>query len=244
MAVRAVDVSEHNGSNDWPNVRGVRLAFARAGFGNDREDLQWRRNIKGIKARSAKTVEQLLSPCSGLRCVKPADYWYCYPSSANDGATEGDRHCDVLEAVGIYDTHLVGVDIEEHGHLTKTEMATYTAKHIDRVGVRLQRRGVLYMGISFAQNYLPANWTVPDGWLTWVPWYGPDTKPTLASARRVVGGDLTRGTTDLINKMLLWQYTDGLIGKTPRSFKGIGRCDVSEQTRGTENDLIHYGCKR
>ena len=85
MALKGIDVSEHQGVIDWAKVAkdGVQFAVIRAGYGRElsQKDKQFERNYAGAKAAG----------------IKVGAYWYSYADSVERGEQEARTCLKVLE---------------------------------------------------------------------------------------------------------------------------------------------------
>ena len=85
MALKGIDVSEHQGVIDWTKVAkdGVQFAVIRAGYGRElsQKDKQFERNYAGAKAAG----------------IQVGAYWYSYANSAERGEQEARTCLKVLE---------------------------------------------------------------------------------------------------------------------------------------------------
>lgn len=85
MALKGIDVSEHQGVIDWTKVAkdGVQFAIIRAGYGRElsQKDKQFERNYAGAKAAG----------------IKVGAYWYSYANSVERGEQEARTCLKVLE---------------------------------------------------------------------------------------------------------------------------------------------------
>ena len=85
MALKGIDVSEHQGVIDWAKVAkdGVQFAVIRAGYGRElsQKDKQFERNYAGAKAAG----------------IKVGAYWYSYADSVEHGEQEARTCLKVLE---------------------------------------------------------------------------------------------------------------------------------------------------
>ena len=85
MALKGIDVSEHQGVIDWAKVAkdGVQFAVIRAGYGRElsQKDKQFERNYAGAKAAG----------------IQVGAYWYSYANSVERGEQEARACLKVLE---------------------------------------------------------------------------------------------------------------------------------------------------
>ena len=85
MALKGIDVSEHQGVIDWARVAkdGVQFAVIRAGYGRElsQKDKQFERNYAGAKAAG----------------IKVGAYWYSYANSVERGEQEARTCLKVLD---------------------------------------------------------------------------------------------------------------------------------------------------
>jgi lysozyme len=163
MAVNGIDVSKWQGEIDWQKAKsaGAQFAFIRAGSidnlsGSCYEDTQFRRNA------------ELAPPLMPV-----GFYWYFRPNW--NALTQADYFCDLIQdkAGKLYPV----IDVEEHGSLNKTAVASAVWSFTNRVFQRLGVRPMIYTSPGFWNARVARNTWAQDFPL-WVAHWNTST-PTL-----------------------------------------------------------------
>lgn len=158
MAVySAIDVSKHQGTINWANVKnaGISHAMIRAGYGRfvSQTDPQFKRNV---------------AQCTALG-IDYGVYWYSYATSPDQARQEA--RCCLQVIKGLKPTMPVAYDIEyEPGILalsnaTRTAMVKAFLDEVEAAGYY----GILYASTDFIRNKL--NWQELSQYDVWAAQY-------------------------------------------------------------------------
>lgn len=138
MAIKGIDVSEHNGSVDFTKVKAAGYSFVmiRAGYGKylKQKDPRFEENYKKAKA-------------AGLGV---GTYWYSYATTAGDAKTEAKVFLDVIK--GKQFDYPVAFDIED---ISQTSMSVPRDAIVTTFCDYVQSKGYycsLYSYTSFLEN--------------------------------------------------------------------------------------------
>ena len=164
MAIKGIDVSEHQGVINWQSVKanGIQYAIIRAGYGKSisQKDKQFENNYKGCKDNNI--------PC-GV-------YWYSYATS-EDTARQEAKVC--LEAIkGKKFEYPIYFDVEENSQFSLGK--DKVSKIIQAFCNEIEKAGYwagLYMSASPLKSYVSAE--VQQRYAIWVAHYGV-TKPSYS----------------------------------------------------------------
>ena len=145
MALKGIDVSEHQGVVDWAAVAkaGVQFAIIRAGYGRElkQKDKQFERNYAGAKAAG----------------IKVGAYWYSYADSAKRAKEEAKTCLKVLEGktfeLPIFFDQEYEKSILALSNKTRTDIIRKFLEIIQAAG----RKCGLYSSTNFIQTKLQAN---------------------------------------------------------------------------------------
>lgn len=156
--IYAIDVSKHQGTMNWADVKkaGVTHAMIRAGYGRytSQKDPQLDRNV---------------SQCVALG-IDWGCYWYSYATSPAEAKREAQCCLSVIQ--GLKPTMPVAYDIEYEPGILALDNATRTAmvkaflEEVEAAGYY----GILYASKDFIQNRL--NWQELTAYDVWCAQYG------------------------------------------------------------------------
>jgi lysozyme len=176
-----IDVSHHNGTPDWAQVKadGVRFAIVKATEGQTFVDGEYATNRAQAAAASL--------PFTAYHFAQP-------DTTANDAVLEADHFLDTAQ---LGRNHLLPVlDLEVNNGLGPKKMVAWAKTWLTRVQQRLGVKAIIYTGPSFwATSMRNSRWFADNGYRLWVAHYGV-SQPTVPAHNW--GG---RGWT-------LWQYTN------------------------------------
>lgn len=161
MSRKGLDVSEFQGTINWPQVKsaGYQFAMLRAGYGFSTVDRQFRRNA---------------SECNRLG-IPIGAYWFCYAISPETARQEADG---CIEAISPYRfDYPICYDIEQatlnyaaqNGITITPQLATQIVSTFCN---RLEERGyfaMYYSNRNFLKQYLPAD--LSDQYALWYAFY-------------------------------------------------------------------------
>ena len=145
MALKGIDVSEHQGVIDWTKVAkdGVQFAVIRAGYGRElsQKDKYFERNYAGAKAAG----------------IKVGAYWYSYANSVERGEQEARTCLKVLEGksfeLPIFFDQEYEKSILALSNKTRTDIVLKFLETIKAAGCKVG----LYSSTNFIQTKLQAN---------------------------------------------------------------------------------------
>ena len=145
MALKGIDVSEHQGVIDWTKVAkdGVQFAVIRAGYGRElsQKDKQFERNYAGAKAAG----------------IQVGAYWYSYANSVERGEQEARTCLKVLEGksfeLPIFFDQEYEKSILALSNKTRTDIVLKFLETVKGAG----RKVGLYSSTNFIQTKLQAN---------------------------------------------------------------------------------------
>lgn len=154
----AIDVSKHQGTINWANVKnaGINHAMIRAGYGRfaSQVDPQFKRNVTNCE----------------LHGIDWGCYWYSYATSPEQARQEARVCLQVIQ--GLKPTMPVAYDIEYEPGILALDNATRTAmvkaflEEIEAAGYY----GILYASTDFIRNRL--NWQDLAQYDVWAAQYG------------------------------------------------------------------------
>ena len=195
---KGIDVSYHNGTIDWKEVKasGIDYAIIRAGYGTSTVDTMFHTNIKGA-------IE------AGL---KIGVYWFSYATSPEKAKIEAEKCLEVISPYKnsivypvFYDFEYASVDYAEKQGVTVTKtLATEMANSfIDTVKEQGYDTG-LYTNLDFSSNYFTKDILYSNN--IWIAQYN-----TVCSYK---------------NPYMMWQYSesgnvDGINGNVDLNYTSL-----------------------
>ncbi|MMZ45717.1 Autolytic lysozyme [compost metagenome] len=158
-----IDVSHHQGTIKWPNVKAknVKYAFIKASEGRTLQDTQFRRNATGAKAVG----------------IPVGFYHYAHPQN-NSPSAEAENFLETIKGLP-HDLPCV-LDMEEPKArgLGKSAITAWSKKWCELVEKATGMRPIIYSGASFAKDLLGSDLAK---YPLWVAHYGvsqPMANPT------------------------------------------------------------------
>ena len=159
MALKGIDVSEHQGVIDWTKVAkdGVQFAVIRAGYGRElsQKDKYFERNYAGAKAAG----------------IQVGAYWYSYANSVERGEQEARACLKVLEGkrfeLPIFFDQEYEKSILALSNKTRTDIVLKFLETVKGAG----RKVGLYSSTNFITTKLQANRLTE--YPLWIAEYGP-----------------------------------------------------------------------
>lgn len=139
---------------------------------------------------------------------------YHFGTAAADGVQQANHF---LSTVGNTAGVLLALDVEPNGSSTMT--VEQARQFVDRIHAVTGRYPLLYGAKSFLTPYTQGSLAQCK---LWIAHYTSADKPNTPSHWK--------------DKWVLWQYTDGKDGGTPKTVRGIGKCD-RDRYNGSEEDL-------
>ncbi len=162
MSIQGLDVSEFQGTVDWPQVKrgGFQFAMLRAGYGYQTPDQQFRRNA---------------SECNRVGLPAGA-YWFCYALGPEDAIQEADGCVEVISSYRLeypvcYDIEQASVNYAAQNGVTITP--ALAAEIVTAFCNRIEERGyfaMYYSNQNFLNTYLP--WEMTKRYALWYASYG------------------------------------------------------------------------
>lgn len=164
MAIKGIDVSEHQGVINWQKVKadGIQYAILRAGYGKSisQKDKQFDNNYNGCK-----------------NCGMPCGvYWYSYATSEDTARQEAQVCLEVIK--GKKFEYPIFFDVEENSQFSLGKEKV--SRIIQAFCSELEKAGYwagLYMSASPLQSYVTAE--VRNRYAVWVAHYGV-SKPSYS----------------------------------------------------------------
>lgn len=164
MAIKGIDVSEHQGNINWQSVKngGIQYAILRAGYGRaiSQKDKQFDNNYKGCK------------DC-GMPC---GVYWYSYATTEDVARQEAKVCLEVIKDKQF--EYPIYFDVEENSQLSLGK--DKVSKIIQAFCNEIEKAGYwagLYMSASPLKSYVSAE--VQQRYAIWVAHYGV-SKPSYS----------------------------------------------------------------
>lgn len=161
MAIKGVDVSNHQGSIDWQKVKnsGIDFAIIRAGYGRTNIDFRFKNNIEGA-----------------IRAGLPVGvYWFSYALSGANALEEAKTCVNAIQNYKIilpvfYDFEAASVDYAKRQGVSidKKDYNNFTRRFCDYVESRGYRGGVYY-NLDFKRNWVDMG--VVGQYVQWLAYY-------------------------------------------------------------------------
>jgi GH25 family lysozyme M1 (1,4-beta-N-acetylmuramidase) len=210
-----IDVSHHNGTIDWSQVKaaGMKFAFAKASEGTTFVDPQFAANRAGAAAQHI--------PFGG--------YHFARPSGSTSSAIAADAKAEAdhfVDTVSPRTSNLLPVlDLETSGGLSIASLQAWTWGFLDEVVARIRERPIIYSGNYFWATYMGDTTQYADAGfkLLWVPHWTNAPQPRVPA--KDWGG---HGWT-------FWQYAS--CGHVP----GVSGCADMDKFNGTDLTGSEYG---
>lgn len=220
MAIKGIDVSNHQGTIDWQKVKntGIRFAIIRAGYGGSNIDESFKRNIQG--AHNAG--------------IPVGVYWFSYALNVNDALAEAKQCVKAIQNYRVilpvfydFEADTVSYAKKQGVTLTRTDYNAFAKKFCDYIKASGFKAGVYY-NLDFKRNWVDTK--IIGKYYQWLAYYTAEEQTACAIQQYSSTGKISgiNGNVDLN-----WLINDTLID-------AVKDFDNGDTETGTDSRRIQY----